>query len=131
MTVDGNDVEAVHEAVTTAVDQARAGDGPTLVEALTYRWKGHSKSDKNLYRTREGSMVRGLIDDADDFARDNAVPLGVLAGARLTRDVPVDHLITHDDVELDESSLIVKLRRLQEQTVQGSADLDELKSLLS
>jgi len=53
VTVDGNDVEAVNEAVTTAVDRARAGEGPTLVEALTYRWKGHSKSDKNLYRTRE------------------------------------------------------------------------------
>jgi TPP-dependent pyruvate/acetoin dehydrogenase alpha subunit len=53
VTVDGNDVEAVHEAVTTAVERARAGEGPTLVEALTYRWKGHSKSDKNLYRTRE------------------------------------------------------------------------------
>jgi acetoin:2,6-dichlorophenolindophenol oxidoreductase subunit alpha len=53
VTVDGNDVEAVHEAVTAAADRARNGDGPTLVEALTYRWKGHSKSDKNLYRTRE------------------------------------------------------------------------------
>jgi pyruvate dehydrogenase E1 component alpha subunit len=53
VTIDGNDVEAVHEAVTTAADRARSGDGPTLVEALTYRWKGHSKSDKNLYRTRE------------------------------------------------------------------------------
>ena len=53
VTVDGNDVEAVHEAVTTAVERARSGEGPTLVEALTYRWKGHSKSDKNLYRTKE------------------------------------------------------------------------------
>jgi acetoin:2,6-dichlorophenolindophenol oxidoreductase subunit alpha len=53
VTVDGNDVEAVHEAVTNAADRARGGEGPTLVEALTYRWKGHSKSDKNLYRTRE------------------------------------------------------------------------------
>jgi TPP-dependent pyruvate/acetoin dehydrogenase alpha subunit len=53
VTVDGNDVEAVNEAVATAVTRARAGEGPTLVEALTYRWKGHSKSDKNLYRTKE------------------------------------------------------------------------------
>jgi TPP-dependent pyruvate/acetoin dehydrogenase alpha subunit len=53
VTVDGNDVEAVHEAVTEAVTRARAGQGPTLVESLTYRWKGHSKSDKNLYRTKE------------------------------------------------------------------------------
>jgi predicted homoserine dehydrogenase-like protein len=78
-----------------------------------------------------GSTVRGLIDDADDFARDNVVPLGVLAGATLTRDVPVDHLLTHDDVELNESSLIVQLRRLQEQTPAGSLDLDDLKGLLA
>ena len=52
-TVDGNDVQAVHDAVAAAVARARAGEGPTLVEALTYRWKGHSKSDKNLYRTRQ------------------------------------------------------------------------------
>ena len=53
VTVDGNDVEAVHQAVGNAVARARQGEGPTLVESLTYRWKGHSKSDKNLYRTKE------------------------------------------------------------------------------
>ncbi|MFF5992986.1 thiamine pyrophosphate-dependent dehydrogenase E1 component subunit alpha [Prauserella flavalba] len=53
VTVDGNDPQAVHDAVSDAVHRARAGQGPTLVEAVTYRWKGHSKSDKNLYRTRE------------------------------------------------------------------------------
>src|SRR6476661_2602404 len=53
VTVDGNDIVAVHDAVSEAVRRARAGEGPTLVENVTYRWKGHSKSDKNLYRTRE------------------------------------------------------------------------------
>ncbi|MGU3432633.1 thiamine pyrophosphate-dependent dehydrogenase E1 component subunit alpha [Actinomycetes bacterium M1A6_2h] len=53
VTVDGNDVQAVFDAVSVAVARARAGEGPTLVEALTYRHKGHSKSDQNLYRTRE------------------------------------------------------------------------------
>ena len=53
VTVDGNDLDAVYDAVSVAVARARAGDGPTLVENLTYRWKGHSKSDKNLYRTKE------------------------------------------------------------------------------
>ena len=53
VTVDGNDVEAVHQAVGNAVARARQGEGPTLVESVTYRWKGHSKSDKNLYRTKE------------------------------------------------------------------------------
>lgn len=51
--VDGNDVLAVMEAAGEAADRARRGDGPTLVEAKTYRWMGHSKSDKRAYRTRE------------------------------------------------------------------------------
>jgi predicted homoserine dehydrogenase-like protein len=78
-----------------------------------------------------GSTIRGLIDDADDFARDEGVPLGVLAGATLTRDVPVDHLLTRDDVELDQSSLIVQLRRLQDRSDEGSLDLGELQALLA
>lgn len=53
VTIEGNDVEAVHAAVSEAVERARSGGGPTLVEADTYRWKGHSKSDKNLYRTKD------------------------------------------------------------------------------
>ncbi|TFD61478.1 thiamine pyrophosphate-dependent dehydrogenase E1 component subunit alpha [Cryobacterium suzukii] len=53
VTVDGNDIQAVYEATQEAVDRARNGGGPTFIEAKTYRWRGHSKSDKNLYRTRE------------------------------------------------------------------------------
>lgn len=53
VTVDGNDVLAVYDAASEAVSRARVGDGPTLVECLTYRWKGHSKSDQELYRTKE------------------------------------------------------------------------------
>jgi len=53
VTVDGNDVDAVYEAAAMAVEKARAGKGPTLIECNTYRHKGHSKSDKNLYRTKE------------------------------------------------------------------------------
>lgn len=52
-TVDGNDVHAVAEATRRAIDRARAGEGPSFVEALTYRWRGHSKSDKNRYRTKD------------------------------------------------------------------------------
>lgn len=52
-TVDGNNVQEVYDVVNEAVVRARAGKGPTFIEAKTYRWKGHSKSDKNLYRTRE------------------------------------------------------------------------------
>ena len=89
VTVDGNDVEQVHAATAEAVGRARAGDGPTLVEAETYRWKGHSKSDKNLYRTKEEIsewrgrdpitrfeqvvLERGVLDDASlEQVRDEA-----------------------------------------------------------
>ena len=51
--VDGNDVHAVAEATRRAIDRARSGGGPSFVEAVTYRWRGHSKSDKNRYRTKE------------------------------------------------------------------------------
>lgn len=53
VTIDGNDVIAVYKAVQTAAKYARAGNGPTLIEAITYRYRGHSKSDRQLYRTRE------------------------------------------------------------------------------
>jgi 2-oxoisovalerate dehydrogenase E1 component len=52
--IDGNDVLAVYEAVRAAVERARRGDGPSLVEALTYRWGGHSmRANLPDYRTRE------------------------------------------------------------------------------
>lgn len=49
---DGMDVRAVREATTHALDHARAGGGPTLLEARCYRFCGHSKSDQRVYRTR-------------------------------------------------------------------------------
>jgi pyruvate dehydrogenase E1 component alpha subunit len=51
--VDGNDLLAVKEAVQEAVDHARSGGGPSLVVNNTYRYRGHSKSDRNRYRTQE------------------------------------------------------------------------------
>ncbi|MGI9503224.1 MAG: thiamine pyrophosphate-dependent dehydrogenase E1 component subunit alpha [Geminicoccaceae bacterium] len=51
--MDGNDFSAVAEAVEEATARARAGEGPSLIEAVTYRWRGHSKSDRNRYRTKE------------------------------------------------------------------------------
>ncbi len=54
VTVDGNDVLAVYEVVEDAVQRARNGGGPTLVECKTYRWKGHHVGDPAIeYRTRE------------------------------------------------------------------------------
>lgn len=51
--IDGMDLHAVKKAVKEAADNARSGGGPTLIEAKTYRFKGHSKSDPRIYRTRK------------------------------------------------------------------------------
>ena len=51
--IDGMSPEAVHEAVARAAKRARQGDGPTLLEIKTYRYKGHSISDPQKYRTKE------------------------------------------------------------------------------
>jgi TPP-dependent pyruvate/acetoin dehydrogenase alpha subunit len=53
LTIDGNSFADVAEAAHTAIERARAGGGPTLIECLTYRHRGHSKSDRNRYRTKE------------------------------------------------------------------------------
>nr|WP_262915878.1 pyruvate dehydrogenase (acetyl-transferring) E1 component subunit alpha [Chitinophaga filiformis] len=52
-TIDGMSAEAVHEGIERAVKRARAGEGPTLLEIKTYRYRGHSMSDPAKYRTKE------------------------------------------------------------------------------
>jgi TPP-dependent pyruvate/acetoin dehydrogenase alpha subunit len=53
VTIDGNDVVLVHKTAAEAVARARAGEGPTLIECLTYRWYGHSEIDPADYRSNE------------------------------------------------------------------------------
>ncbi len=53
ITVDGNDVVAVYRVAQEAIERARNGGGPTLIEAKTYRWYGHSEIDPAKYRTAE------------------------------------------------------------------------------
>jgi pyruvate dehydrogenase E1 component alpha subunit len=53
ISVDGNDVLAVYEAAKDAVNRARSGEGPTLIECKTYRHKGHSRWDPATYRPKE------------------------------------------------------------------------------
>jgi pyruvate dehydrogenase E1 component alpha subunit len=53
LAIDGNNVIAVHEATKEAVDRARAGEGPTLIECKTYRWRTHFEGEPDTYRPPE------------------------------------------------------------------------------
>ena len=63
--IDGNDLLTVYETMRDATEYIRSGNGPVLVETQTYRYFGHSKSDRNLYRSK---------DEIDDW-RDNKDPI--------------------------------------------------------
>ncbi|MFF6911342.1 thiamine pyrophosphate-dependent enzyme [Streptomyces sp. NPDC012466] len=78
--VDGNDVEAVEEAVGRLARRARAGDGPAVLEAETYRHFGHSRADPAAYRPAE-EVERWLKHDPLDLARGRLAELGVGADA--------------------------------------------------
>ncbi|MFF0014154.1 thiamine pyrophosphate-dependent dehydrogenase E1 component subunit alpha [Streptomyces sp. NPDC005374] len=74
--VDGNDVVAVQEAVAELARRARAGDGPAVLEAATYRHFGHSRSDPATYRPAE-EVERWLKHDPLDIARGRLIEAGV------------------------------------------------------
>ena len=74
--VDGNDVWAVREAALEAVQRARSGAGPTLLECQTYRHHGHSKADPARYRPPE-EVERWLARDPLTVARSRLLELGV------------------------------------------------------
>jgi TPP-dependent pyruvate/acetoin dehydrogenase alpha subunit len=78
-TVDGNDVEAVRGVVGEAIARARSGAGPTLIEARTWRWRGHWAGDQQVYRDDAGE------DDAED-------PLDLFAFRLLERGVALADL---------------------------------------
>ncbi|MFD9900544.1 thiamine pyrophosphate-dependent dehydrogenase E1 component subunit alpha [Mesorhizobium sp. UC22_110] len=103
--VDGNNFSEVAEAADAAVERARAGEGPTLIESKTYRYRGHSKSDRNRYRTKEEIedwMANrdpialfeaelkefGIIDDAGIEAVREAVKKEIAAGIEFAKDSP-------------------------------------------
>jgi len=76
--VDGNDVLAVHDAARVAVDRARRGEGPTLIECKTYRLKGHSRFDPAAYRPKE-EVESWLKKDAIGRFQMKLFELGVLS----------------------------------------------------
>ena len=74
--IDGNDVVVVRDTVLEAAERARAGEGPTVIEAETYRHHGHSRTDPAKYRPAE-EVERWLKHDPIDVARARLEALGV------------------------------------------------------
>ncbi len=108
--VDGNDITAVYQVVREAVDRARAGDGPTLIEGITYRVGAHTTTDDpTRYRTREEErtwerhdpvrrlqrllMERGLLTESETRA--------LVADARTRARQAFEEVESHPDPDLD------------------------------
>lgn len=81
--VDGMDVEAVHEAVGRAAARARAGEGPTFLEFKTYRYRGHSMSDPQKYRTKE-EVEEYKKRDPIEMVKDKMLKNGIATEEELT-----------------------------------------------
>ncbi len=74
--VDGNDVDEVYRVAQTAFARARAGDGPSLIEAMTYRHSGHSRADPATYRP-EGELEAWLKRDPIPMYRQRLLDFGI------------------------------------------------------
>ena len=80
LVVDGNDVEAVHAMARLTIDRARSGEGPSLVEAITYRHGGHSRADPGKYRPDE-EVKAWLARDPIPAQRQRLLDAGIEAGS--------------------------------------------------
>jgi pyruvate dehydrogenase E1 component alpha subunit len=80
--VDGQDVDEVISAVESALERARSGDGPTLLEMKTYRYSGHSRSDAGTYRP-EGELDSWMQRDPIAILRDRLLEAGELSPEQL------------------------------------------------
>jgi pyruvate dehydrogenase E1 component alpha subunit len=76
--VDGNDPIATYEATKRAVEHARSGEGPVLLEALTYRFRGHSAQDTQKYRTKE-EVEQYRLRDPNQAFRKKLIDEGILS----------------------------------------------------
>lgn len=115
---DGMDTLAMYEATKKAVDRARAGEGPTLLEARTYRYRGHSMSDPAVYRTRDEVdserandpipkmrawvLAKKAAKEAELDAIDEAIDNDVAESIKFAEESPwPDPSVLYDDVYVD------------------------------
>jgi pyruvate dehydrogenase E1 component alpha subunit len=81
--IDGMDVVSVYETMKQAVERARTGEGPTLLEIKTYRFRGHSMTDPSYYRTREEEHQWRTTRDPIGIFEEKLLDLGLVTQAEL------------------------------------------------
>jgi pyruvate dehydrogenase E1 component alpha subunit len=101
--VDGMDVLAVRDVAQKAIARARAGEGPTLIEALTYRFRGHSLADPDELRSEAEKEFWGQKDPIKKLAKD-LTDLGLVVSEELKAIEEKVQAIVNDAVEFAESS---------------------------
>jgi TPP-dependent pyruvate/acetoin dehydrogenase alpha subunit len=111
-TIDGNDVLAVHDCTSRALERARAGSGPTLIEAVTYRMKGHAQHDNQAYVQREALAE---WEARDPIARFEAV----LKKRRAMSQAQMDEIVERITAELDEAVRIAESSPMPEPASAG------------
>ena len=87
--VDGNDADAVFEVTSLAIARARAGEGPSMIEAKTYRHGGHSRADPGKYRP-DDELAEWLLKDPIPLYRSRLVEMGVSEDDLLLLEADVD-----------------------------------------
>jgi pyruvate dehydrogenase E1 component alpha subunit len=87
--VDGNDADAVFEVTSLAIARARAGEGPSMIEAKTYRHGGHSRADPGKYRPDE-ELAEWLLKDPIPLYRSRLLEIGVSEDDLLLLEADVD-----------------------------------------
>jgi pyruvate dehydrogenase E1 component alpha subunit len=107
--VDGMDVLAVYETVRQAVQRAREGGGPTYIEAITYRFRGHSISDPGTYRSEQEKKIWQERDPIPNFA-DLLVKDELVGREQL------------DKIDAEEKALIEKAIRFAEESPEPAAE---------
>lgn len=98
ITIDGNDVVVVHKTAGEAIARARVGEGPTLIECMTYRWYGHSEIDPADYRTQE-ELDKWKKKDPVPTAEKLLMDLGILTTQK--REALVDEINQEIDEAID------------------------------
>ena len=111
--VDGQDVEKVHEAAKRAVDHVRSGKGPFFLELRTYRYRGHSMSDSNKYRSKE-EEIEWATRDPIYILRDRLIADGAYSMDEYTAmDKELIAHIENDIVKFAEESPEPKVEELE------------------